>query len=249
MPFQVRKPQGDWAGAVAVLVLTPVAPAAAQEQDEALAYHAWFAANQAQDNEKAVAAAEAYLEKFPSGQYAEFLSKWLAPAKLSKLNEAIKAGQVDQFAVDFGGHVAGVAEETDRPGPDGRASMLQEPPGHGVVESGGRGQKYEIQGTGIEVVGWVEDPDTYPIQPKPHSFEFLREVAHLRPRTNTFGAITRVRPRLKSLMGVAVVIPVFIGAFDMLAENIHLSACIIDVVFAIDRITRRFQQVTQGGAI
>ena len=62
-----------------------------------------------------------------------------------------------------------------------------------LVESGGRGQQYEIQGTNIEVVGWVEDPDTYPIQPKPHSFEFLREVAHLRPRTNTFGAITRVR--------------------------------------------------------
>lgn len=62
-----------------------------------------------------------------------------------------------------------------------------------LVESGGRGQKYEIQASAIDVVGWVEDPDTYPIQPKPHSFEFLREVAHLRPRTNTFGAITRVR--------------------------------------------------------
>ena len=37
-------------------------------------------------------------------------------------------------------------------------------------------------------VGWVDDPDTYPIQPKPHTLEFLREVAHLRPRTNVFGA-------------------------------------------------------------
>ena len=62
-----------------------------------------------------------------------------------------------------------------------------------LVESGGRGQKYEIQATSVEVVGWVSDPDTYPIQPKQHSFEFLREVAHLRPRTNTFGAITRIR--------------------------------------------------------
>ena len=43
------------------------------------------------------------------------------------------------------------------------------------------------------MVGWVEDPDTYPIQPKRHSFEFLREVAHLRSRTNTFSAVTRVR--------------------------------------------------------
>ena len=62
-----------------------------------------------------------------------------------------------------------------------------------LVESGGRGQQFEIQASEVEVVGWVDDPDTYPIQPKAHSFEFLREVAHLRPRTNTFGAITRVR--------------------------------------------------------
>jgi asparaginyl-tRNA synthetase len=62
-----------------------------------------------------------------------------------------------------------------------------------LVESAGRGQSLEIQGSEIRVLGWVEDPDTYPIQPKQHSFEFLREVAHLRPRTNTFGAVTRVR--------------------------------------------------------
>ncbi len=62
-----------------------------------------------------------------------------------------------------------------------------------LVESAGRGQRFEIQATEVNVVGWVEDPDTYPIQPKRHSFEFLREVAHLRPRTNTFGAVTRVR--------------------------------------------------------
>lgn len=62
-----------------------------------------------------------------------------------------------------------------------------------VVESQGKGQSYEIQATTIEVTGFVDDPETYPIQPKPHSMEFLREVAHLRPRTNVFGAITRVR--------------------------------------------------------
>lgn len=62
-----------------------------------------------------------------------------------------------------------------------------------LVESGGRGQKYEIQADRVEVVGWVQDPDTYPIQPKQHSYEFLREVAHLRARTNTFGAIARIR--------------------------------------------------------
>ncbi|MEM7280754.1 MAG: asparagine--tRNA ligase [Pseudomonadota bacterium] len=62
-----------------------------------------------------------------------------------------------------------------------------------LVESKGRGQSVEIQAKQVEVLGWVEDPDTYPIQPKQHSYEYLREVAHLRPRTNTFGAMSRVR--------------------------------------------------------
>jgi len=62
-----------------------------------------------------------------------------------------------------------------------------------LVESAGRGQQYEVQASRIDVLGWVKDPDSYPIQPKRHTFEFLREVAHLRPRTNTFGAVTRVR--------------------------------------------------------
>ena len=62
-----------------------------------------------------------------------------------------------------------------------------------LVASQGKGQSYEIQASAVEVVGWVEDPLTYPIQPKPMSPEFLREVAHLRPRTNLFGAVTRIR--------------------------------------------------------
>ncbi|MCL6710734.1 asparagine--tRNA ligase [Pseudoxanthomonas sp. z9] len=62
-----------------------------------------------------------------------------------------------------------------------------------LVPSQGQGQSFEIQASRIEVVGWVEDPETYPIQPKAHSLEFLREVAHLRPRTNLFGAVTRIR--------------------------------------------------------
>jgi asparaginyl-tRNA synthetase len=65
-----------------------------------------------------------------------------------------------------------------------------------LVESQGKGQKFEIQASEVTVVGWVDDPDTYPIQPKPHTFEYLREVAHLRSRTNTFGAIARVRHTL-----------------------------------------------------
>ena len=65
-----------------------------------------------------------------------------------------------------------------------------------LVPSQGQGQSFEIQASRLEVVGWVEDPETYPIQPKAHSLEFLREVAHLRPRTNLFGAVTRIRHTL-----------------------------------------------------
>ncbi|MBW2940728.1 asparagine--tRNA ligase [Zhongshania aquimaris] len=62
-----------------------------------------------------------------------------------------------------------------------------------LVASQGKGQSVEVQAKQIEVCGWIDDPDTYPIAKKRHSFEYLRTVAHLRPRTNTFGAITRVR--------------------------------------------------------
>ncbi|MFA6986784.1 MAG: asparagine--tRNA ligase, partial [Arenimonas sp.] len=62
-----------------------------------------------------------------------------------------------------------------------------------LVASQGQGQSFELQASAVEVLGWVDDPETYPIQPKAHSLEFLREVAHLRPRTNLFGAVTRIR--------------------------------------------------------
>jgi len=62
-----------------------------------------------------------------------------------------------------------------------------------LVESQGKGQAFEIQATEIQVLGLVDDPATYPIQPKPHTMEYLRSVAHLRPRTNAIGAVTRVR--------------------------------------------------------
>jgi asparaginyl-tRNA synthetase len=65
-----------------------------------------------------------------------------------------------------------------------------------VVESQGQGQAVELQADTVHVVGWVDDPEAYPIQPKRASFEYLREVAHLRPRTNTLGAVARVRHAL-----------------------------------------------------
>ncbi len=84
-------------------------------------------------------------------------------------------------------------------------------PGYGVIEeintgasvsvagklavSPGKGQKYEIEASGITIFGNA-DADEYPLQKKRHSFEFLREIAHLRPRTNTFGAVFRLRSAL-----------------------------------------------------
>lgn len=61
-----------------------------------------------------------------------------------------------------------------------------------LVESQGQGQKVDLEAVEISILGEA-DPDKYPLQPKKHSLEFLRDIAHLRPRTNTFGAIYRVR--------------------------------------------------------
>lgn len=62
-----------------------------------------------------------------------------------------------------------------------------------LATSQGKEQSFEIQAESIEVSGWVENPDTYPISAKRHTLEFLRDVAHLRPRTNTISAVTRIR--------------------------------------------------------
>ena len=64
-----------------------------------------------------------------------------------------------------------------------------------LKESPGKGQRVELGVESLEVIGEA-DAETYPLQKKRHSFEFLREIAHLRPRTNTFGAIARVRNAL-----------------------------------------------------
>ena len=65
-----------------------------------------------------------------------------------------------------------------------------------IAVSQGKGQSIEIHATTVTVVGMVDDPDTYPVPAKRHTFEYLREVAHLRPRTNTFSAVARVRNRI-----------------------------------------------------
>src|SRR5436305_2309850 len=61
-----------------------------------------------------------------------------------------------------------------------------------IKKSPAKGQATELHAAGVTVHGWA-DPHSYPMQKKGHSFEFLRTIAHLRPRTNTFGAVTRVR--------------------------------------------------------
>ncbi len=61
-----------------------------------------------------------------------------------------------------------------------------------LMDSPGKGQKYEVHATDVELIG-ASDPESYPLQKKRHTPEFLREIAHLRPRTNTFGAMARVR--------------------------------------------------------
>jgi len=68
---------------------------------------------------------------------------------------------------------------------------------HGeLVPSQGEGQAVEVKADRVDIVGVVDDPETYPVAKKRHTFEYLRTVAHLRPRTNTFGAIARVRNTL-----------------------------------------------------
>lgn len=66
-----------------------------------------------------------------------------------------------------------------------------------LKESPAKGQSVEIHADEIVVVGWA-DPEEYPLQKKRHSFEFLREISHLRPRTNALGAVSRVRARLSA---------------------------------------------------
>ncbi len=65
-----------------------------------------------------------------------------------------------------------------------------------LVRSQGKGQSVEIQALAVNVIGWVEDPETYPVSPKRHTMEYLREHAHLRVRTNLIGAVARMRHTL-----------------------------------------------------
>lgn len=103
--------------------------------------------------------------------------------------------------VNDGSCMANVQVVVDASVPDYATSIKQIHTGASVAvigevkESPGKGQRVEIHARSLRVLG-TADPQTYPLQKKGHSFEFLREKAHLRPRTNTFGAIARVRNAL-----------------------------------------------------
>jgi asparaginyl-tRNA synthetase len=89
--------------------------------------------------------------------------------------QIVAAGSLANFAGEVGKLTTGCAVECD-------GTIVRNPKGGN-----------EIQAAAVGGGGGVDDPDRYPIQPKPHSFEYLREQAHLRVRTNTFGAVARVR--------------------------------------------------------
>lgn len=92
-----------------------------------------------------------------------------------------------QLVIDFEQHDAGLLKRITT------GSALQ---AHGkLVTSMGKGQRVELHVSAFEVLG-TADPELYPLQPKKHSLEFLRDIAHLRPRTNTFGAVFRIRHSL-----------------------------------------------------
>src|SRR5262249_570913 len=100
----------------------------------------------------------------------------------------------------------------------------------------------------VRVVGWVDDPDHYPIQPKPHSFEYLREVAHLRVRTNTFGAVARVRHCLAMAVhrffndrGFFYVHPPLITPSDSQAAGQMVRVSTLDMLRPLPRVAKESQ--------
>jgi len=116
---------------------------------------------------------------------------WVRTVRTSK-------GGFSFIALNDGSCLANIQVVADEKLPNYREELLGLAAGASIavtgklVESQGKGQAVEIQADAVRVLGSA-DPDRYPIQPKRHGFEFLRAQAHLRPRTNTFGAVARVR--------------------------------------------------------
>ena len=122
------------------------------------------------------------------------LQGWIRTRRDSK-------GGFSFLEVNDGSCLANIQVVADAELPNYESEVIHLSPGCSVTvrgevkESGGKGQATEVHAAEIKVHGWA-DPETYPLQKKRHSFEKLREWAHLRPRTNTFGAVARVRSQL-----------------------------------------------------
>lgn len=105
--------------------------------------------------------------------------------------------------INDGSSFSGLQIIADQDLPNYRSHVLKLQTGCSIIADGtlaaspGKGQRVELKAEKIQVVGWA-DPEVYPLQKKRHSFEFLRTIAHLRPRTNTFGAVARVRNAMAS---------------------------------------------------
>jgi asparaginyl-tRNA synthetase len=132
------------------------------------------------------------LESKPGGQTIS-IAGWIRTRRSGKnvtfleVNDGSSLANI-QLVVDSESPGAGEVAESVTTGSSVRATGT-------LVESMGQNQTVEIHATELELVGPAPG-DTYPLQKKRHSFEYLREIAHLRPRTNTFGAVARVRNHL-----------------------------------------------------
>src|SRR3990172_2592667 len=122
------------------------------------------------------------------------LQGWIRTRRDSK-------GGFSFLELNDGSCLANIQIVADAKLPNYESEVLQLSPGCSVTvrgevkASGGKGQATEVHAAEVIVHGWA-DPESYPLQKKRHSFEKLRQWAHLRPRTNTFGAIARLRSQL-----------------------------------------------------
>jgi asparaginyl-tRNA synthetase len=137
-------------------------------------------------------------------QIKDLLANALAPGESVKLSGWVRSRRDSKAGFSFldvhdGSCFSGIQVVADRQLPNYEQEILHLVTGCSVAIEGeltaseGREQAVEIKARQVIVLGWVDDPETYPVAKKKHSFEYLRSVAHLRVRTNTFGALSRLR--------------------------------------------------------
>ena len=147
--------------------------------------------------------------------------------------QVVTTGALPNYASEITRITTGCAVECD-------GEIVQNPKGGNEIQAD------VAKGGAVRVVGWVDDPDKYPIQPKQHSFEYLREQAHLRVRTNTFGAVARTRHCLAMAIhrffherGFYYVHTPIITANDCEGAGQMFKVSTLDAVHRSDEVTRR----------